>query len=152
MQPVIGINYGAGQYERVIRSYKIFALAAMLLTLPFWVISMLAPGEVLGLMLTKQLFTGTDFQYFRIYMAILPVLSIIFMAMTLFPSIDKGKPAAIIGIARQLVFYVQVMLILPGIVGVSGIYYGSFAIDAVKIHGDEYSSYKNRTERFLPFF
>lgn len=57
--------------------------------------------------------------------------SIIFMAMTLFPSIDKGKPAALIGIARQLVFYVPVMLLVPIWLGVAGIYYGSFAIDAV---------------------
>jgi putative MATE family efflux protein len=131
LQPVIGINFGAKQYDRVIRSYKIFAVASMLLTLPFWVISIVFPGSVLGMMLKDQSFTGDQFLYFRIYMAILPVLSIIFMAMTLFPSIDKGKPAAIIGIARQLVFYVPVMLILPGIIGVSGIYYGSFAIDAV---------------------
>jgi Na+-driven multidrug efflux pump len=51
--------------------------------------------------------------------------------MTLFPSIDKGKPAALIGIARQLVFYVPVMLLIPKWLGVPGIYYGSFAIDAV---------------------
>ncbi|KNZ42218.1 MATE family efflux transporter [Acetobacterium bakii] len=131
LQPVIGINYGARQYDRVISSYKIFALSAMLLTLPFWIISMISPDSILGLMLVNQVFAATQLGYFRIYMAILPPLSIIFMAMTLFPSIGKGKPAALIGITRQLVFYVPVMLFLPGIVGVSGIYYGSFVIDAV---------------------
>jgi Na+-driven multidrug efflux pump len=131
LQPVIGINYGAKQYDRVISSYKIFALAAMLLTLPFWILSMAAPDTILGLMLKDQIFTGAQLAQYRVYMAILPVLSIIFMSMTLFPSINKGKPAAIIGIARQLVFYVPVMLILPKFIGVSGIYYGSFAIDAV---------------------
>lgn len=131
LQPVIGINYGAGEYERVIRSYHIFAVASMLLTLPFWIVSMVVPEPVLGLMLKDQLFSGEQLGQFRIYMAILPVLSFIFMAMTLFPSIDKGKPAALIGIARQLVFYVPVMLLLPRVMGVSGIYVGSFAIDAV---------------------
>ncbi|MFE4572032.1 hypothetical protein [Paenibacillus chitinolyticus] len=53
------------------------------------------------------------------------------MAMTFFPSINKGKPAAIIGIARQLVLYIPVMLILPKMMGVSGIYFGSLAIDAI---------------------
>ncbi|PWJ50100.1 MATE family efflux transporter [Faecalicatena contorta] len=131
LQPVIGINYGAKQYDRVIRSYKIFAAAALLLTLPFWIISLVTPGSILGMMLKDQVFTGTQFLYFRVYMAILPVLSFIFMAMTLFPAIDKSKPAMIIGIARQVVFYIPVMLFLPKVVGVSGIYYGSLAIDAV---------------------
>ncbi len=37
----------------------------------------------------------------------------------------------IIGMARQFVFYIPVMLLLPKFIGVSGVYYGSFAIDAV---------------------
>jgi len=89
------------------------------------------PGSVLRLMLTEQILTGAQLTYFRVYMAILPVMSFIFMAMTLFPAVDKGKPAMIIGIARQLIFYVPVMLILPGMIGISGVYYGSLAIDAV---------------------
>lgn len=105
LQPVIGINYGAKQYGRVISSYKVFAVAALLLTLPFWIVSLVAPGSILGMMLKDQVFTGTQFLYFRVYMAILPALSFIFMAMTLFPSVDKGKPAMIIGMARQFVFY-----------------------------------------------
>ena len=131
LQPVIGINYGAKYYDRVIRAYKVFALASLILTLPFWIISMGFPKEVLGLMLKEQVLSSSQLMSFRIYMAILPLLSFIFMAMTLFPSIDKGKPAAVIGIARQLVFYVPIMLFLPKFVGVLGIYYGSFAIDAV---------------------
>ncbi len=131
LQPVIGINYGAKQYDRVISSYKVFAVAALLLTLPFWMVSLAAPGSILGMMLKDQAFTGTQFLYFRVYMAILPTLSFIFMAMTLFPSIDKGKPAMIIGMARQFVFYIPVMLLLPKFIGVGGVYYGSFAIDAI---------------------
>ncbi|CVK20177.1 MATE family efflux transporter [Sporomusa sphaeroides] len=131
LQPVTGINYGAGQYERVISAYKIFTVASLVLTLPFWLISMAAPAWVLSLMLPDQAFTGTELMYFRIYMVLLPLLSAIFMAMTFFPSIDKGKPAAMIGIARQLIFYIPVMWILPQIMGVAGIYIGSLAIDAV---------------------
>lgn len=131
LQPVIGINYGAKQYDRVISSYKVFSAAALILTIPFWMISLTAPGSILGMMLKDQVFTGTQFTYFRVYMAILPALSFIFMAMTLFPSVDKGKPAMIIGMARQFVFYIPVMLLLPKFVGVGGIYYGSFAIDAI---------------------
>lgn len=131
LQPVIGINYGATQYDRVIRAYKVFAVAALLLTLPFWIISLVAPGSILGMMLKDQVFTGTQFLHFRAYMAILPALSFIFMAMTLFPSVDKGKPAMIIGMARQFVFYIPVMLLLPKFIGVGGVYYGSLAIDTV---------------------
>lgn len=131
LQPVIGINYGAKQYERVIKSYKLFGVAAMVLTIPFWLITLAFPDAVLSLMLTEQTFTAVQINAFRIYILIVPVLSFIFMAMTFFPAIDKGKPAAIIGMARQFVFYVPVMLIVPRVFGIESIYYASFVIDAI---------------------
>lgn len=131
LKPVVGINYGAGQYERVIYSYKLFTIGSMLLALPFWAVSMMFPAFILGLMLPDQVFSGTQLLYFRIYMAIMPLLAAIFMAMSFFPSINKGRPAVMIGIARQLVFYMPVMMILPKMIGVSGIYFGSLAIDVI---------------------
>lgn len=92
LQPVIGINYGAGQQERVIGAYKIFTIASLLLTLPFWIVSMAVPQFVMGLMMPNQPFAADQLLYFRLYMAILPLLSAIFMAMTFFPSIDRGSP------------------------------------------------------------
>lgn len=131
LQPVIGINYGAKQNERVISAFKIFILASTALTLPFWIVSMISPNLILGLILPEQIFTGVQLMHFRIFMAILPVISTVFMSMTFFPAIDKGKPAVIIGITRQIIFYIPVMMILPKLIGVSGIYYGSFAIDLI---------------------
>ncbi len=131
LQPVAGINYGAKQYERVISSFKIFIVTSTILTLPFWIVSMMSPNFILGLILPNQTFVGTQLTYFRIYMAILPLLSTTFMAMTFFPAIDKGRPAAVIGIVRQLILYIPVMLVLPKMIGVSGVYYGTFAIDSV---------------------
>ncbi|QUH18551.1 MATE family efflux transporter [Alkaliphilus sp. B6464] len=131
LQPVAGINYGAKQYERVISSFKIFIVTSTILTLPFWIVSMISPNFILELILPNQTFVGTQLTYFRIYMAILPLLSTTFMAMTFFPAIDKGRPAAVIGIVRQLILYIPVMLVLPKMIGVSGVYYGTFAIDSV---------------------
>lgn len=131
LQPVIGINYGAKQYERSIKAYKIFAVAAMALTIPLWLVTLIAPETILSMMLTETVFTAAQLNAFRIYILIVPILSVIFMAMTFFPAVDKGKPAAIIGMARQFVFYVPVMLIVPRMFGVESIYYASFVIDVI---------------------
>lgn len=131
LQPAISINFGARNYKRVIEFFKIFSITSALLILPFWLITMISPSSVVGLLLPEQAFTEIQMLYARINISIIPLLSIIFMAMTFYPSIGKGKPAAILGMARQLVFYVPVMIILPKIMGVSGVYYGSFGIDIV---------------------
>lgn len=129
LQPVAGINYGAGRYDRAISSYKVFAFAAAALSLPAWIVIMIAPGAVLSLMLPGVAFDHGQLGCFRAYLSILPLLSAVFMAMTFFPSVGKGGPAAFIGLSRQLVFYVPVMLVAPRFLGVPGVYYGSLGID-----------------------
>ncbi|MGL9971936.1 MATE family efflux transporter [Enterococcus sp. DIV1420a] len=131
LQPVIGINYGAKQYERVIKSYKLFGVVAMMLTIPLWLISLIFPNEILSTMLAGQNFGSIQLNEFRVFIFIIPFLSFIFMAMTFFPAVDKGKPAAIIGIARQFIFYVPAMLVVPRYFGIEGIYYASFGIDVI---------------------
>jgi len=133
LQPVVGINFGAKKYDRVISGFKVFTVAATLLMLPFWIIMMLAPELTLGLMLPDKIFVANDLMNFRIFMALLPILPIIFMGMTFFPAINKGKVASKIGIARQLIFYVPVMLIMPRYFGVNWVYIGAFLIDIIMI-------------------
>ena len=131
LQPAVGINFGAGKYDRVISGFKIFGVAATILMLPFWLVMMIAPEAVLHLMLPARDFPASDLANFRIFMALLPVLPVIFMSMTFFPSVNNGKPASVMGIARQLVFYVPVMLTLPRFFGVNWVYRGSFCIDLI---------------------
>ena len=133
LQPAVGINYGARQYSRVIESFKVFALVAMGIMLPFWILLMISPSIPLNLMLPDKIFLSSDLLNFRVFMGLLPILPIIFMAMTFFPAINKGKVASTIGIGRQIVFYLPVMIILPRLLGVQWVYFGAFFIDFITI-------------------
>ncbi len=133
LQPAIGINFGAEKYERVISSFKIFGVAATILMTPFWIIMMINPSLVLNLMLPAREFISAEIVNFRIFMVLLPALPVIFMAMTFFPAINNAKPASLLGIARQLIFYVPVMLTLPRFFGVGWVYRGAFFIDLLTI-------------------
>ena len=131
LQPVTGINYGAGKNDRVIKGVKVFAFISIVIMLPFYLFIMFFPEAVLGTMLPDQIFSATNLFNFRIFMALLPVMPLCFMGMTFFPAINNAKPAAIVGIVRQLIFYVPVMLILPRFFGIQWVYWGSAAIDFV---------------------
>ena len=129
VQPVIGINFGAKQYERTINSYKVFCYAAVILTMPFWIIGMIIPNTVLSMMLTEQAITASQIMAFRVYLSVLPLLSFVMIGMTFFPAVKNSKPAGIIGMARQFVFYVPLMLLVPRFYGAISVYYVSFLID-----------------------
>jgi len=68
---------------------------------------------------------------FRIYMSVLLALPFVFMAMVWFPAIEDAKPATVISILRQVVFYIPVLLIVPQFYGVRSVYTASALIDWV---------------------
>ncbi|HCA09599.1 MATE family efflux transporter [Chryseobacterium sp.] len=129
LQPVSGMNYGAGKYERSINAYRIFSLVGLMILLPFWLFVMFYPSGVLSVMIPDMVFSNSQLTDFRMYMSILPALPFVFMAMVWFPSVDHAKPATVISILRQVVFYIPALLIVPTIFGISGIYTASAVID-----------------------
>lgn len=129
LQPVVGVNYGAKQYDRVIKSYVIFSFVALLLVFPVWGVSMLFPNQVLQSMLPSSVFAAKDILYFRMFISLTPALCIILTGMTFWPAIKQAKPAMLIGIGRQVLLYIPLMILLPKFFGIGGIYFGSFGID-----------------------
>lgn len=105
LQPVIGINYGAQKITRVIRSFKLFVVGGTVLMLPFWFLIMLKPELVLGLMIADTVFDAESLFYFRTYLALLPILPVIFMAMTFFPAINNGKASSSTGDFPSIHFF-----------------------------------------------
>lgn len=131
LQPAVGVNFGAKQYDRTISAFKIFSFAALIVMLPLWLISMAFPNTVLKIMLPLSTFSSSEIMNFRVFISIAPMLSIVLTAMTFWPAIKKPKPAMLIGIGRQLFLYIPLMIILPMFFGVGSIYAGSFVIDFV---------------------
>jgi len=129
LQPVTGMNYGAGQYRRSINSYRLFAITGLLILLPFWLLVMFHPVAVLSIMIPGATFSIQQLMDFRIYMSVLLALPFIFMAMVWFSSIDHAKPATFISVLRQVVFYIPILIIAPKYFGVHSIYVASAAID-----------------------
>ncbi|MEO0790492.1 MAG: MATE family efflux transporter [Bacteroidota bacterium] len=131
LQPTVGINFGAGQYTRVKDALWLYTKTGLYIVAPFWILLTIFPEQGLSLVLPDTSFTATDLLYFRIYILILPLLPLVFNALTFLPAIDQPKYASMIGAARQLIFYVPVMLVLPKLIGLGGVYYGATAIDVI---------------------
>lgn len=131
LQPVIGINFGAGQYDRVKKSLVLFTKTGLLIVAPFWLLMTIFPQASMRLVLPEMVFTHQDVINLRVFILILPMLPLIFMSLTFFPAIKREKYGSLLGLARQLIFYIPVMLLLPRFFGVTWVYYGSALIDAI---------------------
>lgn len=131
LQPVAGINFGAENFERVKHSFLIFTKTGFFIIAPFWLLISLFPEASISLVLPDMVFSAKDLLNLRIYMLVLPMLPFVFMALTFVPAVNEEKYASIIGLSRQLVFYVPVMLIMPKLFGVHWVYLGSTIIDFI---------------------
>lgn len=129
LQPVIGMNYGARQPQRVREAMRLFTWAGIGLLGCIWLPMMLFPEVALQSLLPQSRFTPQDIWHFRIVMFILPGISPIFMGITLYQSVGKAKLAAQLAIARQLLLFIPAAWLMAHWLGISGIYYALTAVD-----------------------
>lgn len=130
-QPVAGTNYGAKLYDRVRQMTKTFALGATALALIFWVPAMIAPSAVLSMFITDPDMVALGAGDFRILMSVFFLYGFMIVGMTLLQALGKGGKAAFLGIARPLLFFVPLVLIVPNLfgLGVHGIWIGAMLSD-----------------------
>jgi len=133
MQPIVGINYGAKDYTRVKKTVKIFITGGVILLTTIWLPVQLFPETILHWLLPKVPFTPTDLNNFRVIMLLLPVIPIIFIVGNFLQSIGNGLLSAIITVARQVVFFIPTVLILPTYIGVRGVYFSAPIVDVFVI-------------------
>ncbi len=130
-QPVAGFNFGAGQITRVRTCFWTFVKAGVCLIVPVWLLLILFPQQALTLMLPSVAFEAEQLHLFRVLLLPVPLLPLVFTALALLPAIERPGKATTVSVSRQLLLYVPVMLVVPPLMGVPGIYYGSMAIELI---------------------
>lgn len=131
LQPVVGINFGAGQFERVRKFLKTYILAGVVILSPFFLMAMIFPEQLIGLMLPGYTVNASQIQDFRLFFSVLPLLPITVLALSYYPAVNDSRKASSLVFLRQLILYIPLMLILPYYFGVKSIYWGSALIEVI---------------------
>ncbi|HOS25885.1 MAG TPA: MATE family efflux transporter [Deltaproteobacteria bacterium] len=122
-QPIIGYNYGAGNFERVVRTVRLAALVATGVTLTGFIISMLFPARIIGL------FSSNDAELIamgghalRVFFAMLPIIGFQIVGANYFQAVGKPRQAIFLNLSRQVLLLIPSILILPGFLGLNGVW------------------------------
>lgn len=129
LQPVVGINFGAGQFERAHKFLKTYIIAGIAILLPFFLIALIFPKQLICLMLPGYTVSDNQMNDFRLFFSVLPLLPITVLALSYYPAVNDSKKASFLVFLRQLILYIPMMLILPYYFGVKSIYWGSALIE-----------------------
>jgi len=131
LQPAVGTNYGAKQYDRVKKLTGIFILGATCLAIVFFVFMQMFPRQILSAFITDSAIVESGLSNFRLMYAIFPTYGLLIMTMTYFQALGKGAQAGIVVMLRQIALVVPLVLILPRFFGVTGVWLAIPANDAI---------------------
>lgn len=122
MQPILGFNYGAGQWDRVKRTLSIGIKLGVAITTAGWVATELFPDQISSLFTTDEVLIDIAHNGFVVYFIFFPVVGCQIVISNFFQSIGMPKISIFLSLTRQLIFLIPLLLILPGYWGVDGVW------------------------------
>ena len=139
MQPIVGYNYGAGKYDRVIKVLWMTVGWATLIMSAGFAVSELFPYAVVRLFVSED--GGGDAialidmaaHGLKIIMMMFPVVGFQIVVGNFFQFIGKAKRAILMSVTRQMLFIVPLLLVLPERWGTDGVWYSMPIADGVSV-------------------
>ncbi len=122
MQPILGYNYGAGQWNRVKKTLRTGIVLGVAITTIGWVATELFPNTISKMFTVDQQLIDIARSGFRIYFICFPVVGCQIVIQNFFQSIGKPKISIFLSLTRQLIFLVPFLEILPRYFGIDGVW------------------------------
>ena len=126
MQPIVGYNYGAKQYGRVLKALKYTIICATTVTTIAFIIGFFFPHQVASAFVdasrsaTDKAMIDVVAQGLGITMLVFPFVGFQVVAGSFFQYIGRAPLAMFLSATRQLLFLLPMLLILPKYYGATG--------------------------------
>ena len=131
MQPIAGYNYGSLQLDRLMRVLKYAVIAATAIMTTGFLIAMFLPYPCARLFTSDKTLIGLSIRGIRIVMMMFPIVGYQMVITNFFQSIGKAKISIFLSLSRQLLFLLPMLIILPPIFGVDGVWASMPISDAI---------------------
>lgn len=111
--PIAGYNYGAEKYGRVIGALKAGIIFSTVICIVGFVLFELIPHQLLFMFSDDEELVEIGARGLRIFVLAIPVVGCQVIGSGLFQALGKAKPAFFLSIARQLIFLIPLVILLP---------------------------------------
>jgi putative MATE family efflux protein len=121
-QPIIGYNYGAGNFLRVKDTFFYTVKVATIITSAGFIIGMFFPRQFASAFTGDQELLEIAENGIRLSLIAFPLVGFQVVAGNFFQSIGQAKKAIIQSLSRQIIFLVPGLLIFPALLGLNGVW------------------------------
>lgn len=122
MQPILGYNYGAGNYSRLFRTLKLAALVGLITTTIGSIVGILFPTTIAKMFMqdAQQIICAEN--CLRITTMGFWMVGFQIVATNFFQSLGMAGRAVFLSLTRQIIFMIPILFILPPVLGLDGVW------------------------------
>ncbi|MDU3335863.1 MATE family efflux transporter [Paraclostridium bifermentans] len=131
MQPIVGFNYGAKKYDRAKKTLKISLMLATVVFIVGALVIQIAPQLLVGAFNKDQELMNITVNGLRKYAFAMPIVGISIVGSNFIQSIGKAKMSMLLGLLRQVIVLIPMIMILPNFIGLNGIWLAQPTADIV---------------------
>lgn len=127
MQPIVAYNFGAKNYDRMWKTFSLTVIAASIVSTLGCLFSEIFPYNIARLfvdessILDKHLINVT-IDTFHKNMVCFWIIGFQVIGTNFFASMDQPKKALLLSLTRQVIFLIPILLLLPPMMGVDGVW------------------------------
>lgn len=131
-QPIIGFNYGARQYDRVRKTYRLAIGCNLAVSAVGFILFQFFPRQIIALFGTGEaLYFDFSVKFMRIFLLMVLVNGVQLLSSNFFAAIGKPIKGLLLSMTRQVFFLIPLILILPLFFQLNGILYAAPVADAI---------------------
>ena len=129
MQPILGYNYGAGNWSRVKKTLNLGIWVGTAITVVGFAITMIIPDTVTRMFTDDSTLIRLSREGFRIVLLAYPFIGSAIVIQNFFQSIGKPQLSIFLSVTRQMVFLLPLLLWFPTMWGLDGVWASMAASD-----------------------
>ena len=129
MQPIAGYNYGARQYDRVMRVFHLTVLCSCVVTPVCFVVGVFFPRTAASLFTQDEQLISMAAHGFTIDVLLFLIIGRQIVISNFFQSLGLARKAIFLSLTRQLLFLLPFLAILPIWFGADGVWFSMPASD-----------------------
>ena len=114
-QPIISYNYGAGNPDRVKKTFFLLLAVCMVYATLFWLVLMLIPGFFAGIFTPDEALRSFAASALRIYGGAILLMGIQNACQIAFVSLGKAGCSILVAVARKFILLLPLIYLLPAI-------------------------------------
>jgi len=133
IQPIVGYNYGAQNYRRVMETYFFAVFMTSVLTITAAIVLQSYPRQIVSLFNDDPELVSLTSNAMRIVVFALPLMGFQIVSANFFQFIGKSAVSLVMTLLRQIILLIPLYFILPHFWGLQGIWLASPISDCIAI-------------------